>query len=435
MRSFYFWVNFVIGGILYPYGIAFVWSFMLTSRWKKCSKFLAATAMVLAVLGPGVVRILDIGGPLFVLMEIVQLILFILYLGIFFVDPWWKKLMTFVFFVVLAHAAEIIVLPFFTSMGLVYNFDFGTYELFVFQTLCCIVNLSLSTVLVMVWNAVTKRQRPPRNAGVFLLFPISQLLLMRNVNRVYIPETPVLHQMLFATLGIALSFVADLVFFYLLMAQGERDALEEQVRELEHMRHVEQLHYQSVEARRKELAKIRHDFNNQLTVALHLAGEGFNDQSRKIPEELKEKIAKTKEYAWCGNAVVNAVLEEKAADCRREKIIFSAELEIGNENEIEPIHLCSIFSNLMDNAIRAASKCSETDRRISLRAARKGDYLHIKAENTALRPTKETRPKGRHGYGQEILRDIAAQYNGEFRTEWSDGIYTAVLSLELIKTV
>lgn len=98
MRSFYFWVNFVIGGILYPYGIAFVWSFMLTSRWKKCSKFLAATAMVLAVLGPGVVRILDIGGPLFVLMEIVQLILFILYLGIFFVDPWWKKLMTFVFF-------------------------------------------------------------------------------------------------------------------------------------------------------------------------------------------------------------------------------------------------------------------------------------------------------------------------------------------------
>ena len=82
-----------------------------------------------------------------------------------------------------------------------------------------------------------------------------------------------------------------------------------------------------------------------------------------------------------------------------------------------------------------ASKCSETDRRISLRAARKGDYLHIKAENTALRPTKETRPKGRHGYGQEILRDIAAQYNGEFRTEWSDGIYTAVLSLELIKTV
>lgn len=84
MRSFYFWVNFVIGGVLYPYGIAFVWSFMLTSRWKKCSKFLAATAMVLAVLGPGVVRILDIGGPLFVLMEIVQLILFILYLGIFF---------------------------------------------------------------------------------------------------------------------------------------------------------------------------------------------------------------------------------------------------------------------------------------------------------------------------------------------------------------
>lgn len=144
--------------------------------------------------------------------------------------------------------------------------------------------------------------------------------------------------------------------------------------------------------------------------------------------ELQIEVARTKEYTYCGNAVVNAVLTEKASACEKCGILMKTELELAEEPNIQPVHLCSIFSNLMDNAIRAAKACPEGQRFVSVRTMRSGDYFHIKVENSALDPKKE-KANDRKGYGKKILADIVFQYDGEFQSSWKDGVYSAVISL------
>lgn len=426
----YFWLNFIIGGVLYIYAMAFLWGFMLTPRWPKVPLWIPATAFVLADMIPGFVRISDADGPLFHLMGYSQMLIIFLYLAIVFRDKWWKKLISFTLYLVMAHIAEFIALPIVTSMGLAYNYDFNSYDVFVFQTLTCMMSVCLASVVVLVWNFATKRQRPPQNVWVIVLFPLSQMLLIWNLNDVMLFHMPILGEQMIAAVGFMLSFAADLALFYVLMRQGERDTLAQQVRDLEHLRQTELLHYQSMEARREEMAKIRHDFNNHLTTALYLTEQGALSDSHKLLNQLKDCITVTKESAWCANPVVNAVLDEKVAVCQQQGITLQTELNLDQNLNIQPVHLCSAFSNLLDNAIHGAAKVPEAQRAISLHALRDGDFLHIKTKNPSPSPERKRRADG-HGYGQQILRDIAQQYDGSFQAEWRDGVYTAVLSLSL----
>lgn len=428
----YFWLNFIIGGVLYIYAMAFLWGFMLAPRWPKVPHWIPATVFVLADMIPGFVRVLEADGPLFNLMGFLQMLTIFSYLALAFRDKWWKKLISFALYVVVAHIAEFIALPIVTSMGLMYNYDFHSYDVFIFQMLTCISSVCLSVVVVLVWNAVTKRQRPPRNVWVFVLFPLSQMMLIWNLNEVMLFSLPSVEEQLITALGLTLGFAADLALFYVLMRQGERDALARQVYELEQLRQTELLHYQSIETRREEMAKIRHDFNNQLTTALYLTEQGATVESRELLNQLRDSVAATREYAWCSNPIVNAVLDEKYAACQRQSVVLQAELDVGKDLNIQPVHLCSAFSNLLDNAIRGAAQAPQEQRTISLHAVQDGDFLHIKTENHSLPPERKRRTDG-HGYGQQILRDIAQQYHGSFQAEWKDGIYTAVLSLSLTK--
>lgn len=428
----YFWLNFIIGGVLYIYAMAFSWGFMLTPRWPNIPHWIPATVFVLANLIPGFIRVLATDSPLFNLVGFLQMLAIFLYLAAAFRDKWWKKLFSFALYVIVAHISELIVLPIFTSMGLAYNYDFHSYDVFIFQTLTCISSVCLSVVVVLVWNAVTKRQRPPRNVWVFVLFPLSQMMLIWNLNEVMLFSSPSVEEQMITALGLILGFAADLALFYVLMRQGERDALARQVHELEQLRQTELLHYQSIETRREEMAKIRHDFNNQLTTALYLTEQGASAESRELLNQLKDSISSTKEYAWCSNPIVNAILDEKSAVCQQQQVSLQAELDVERDLKIQPVHLCSAFSNLLDNAIRGAAQAPKEQRTISLHAVQDGDFLHIKTENRSLPPERKRRSDG-HGYGQQILRDIAQQYHGSFQAEWKDGIYTAVLSLSLTK--
>lgn len=426
---YYYILNGLIGGFLFPFILGLMWSFCLEKRWNKIPNW--GMALLLAVLTQplGYIRSQSIGTVLFEVMGVLQgaLILSFVFLG--FKDRLWKRIFAFAIFIAAAFMGELFSI---TMMGHVFGVEyqntFANQEMFILQTACMMVDFALLSVMAFIWNNVFKHQKLPRHTWIFVLFPISQLIVLWNwTNQELFFSRDI---GVFAAAGFMLGFVADIVLLYVFLNQGEKDVLAKRVQEMEHLQQVEQLHYQSMETRREELAKIRHDFNNQLTTALYLTEQGEQEQAKSMLEQLRRNLVKTKENAWSKDAVINAVLSEQAAACEREDIDFSAEILIEDTAKIQPVHLCSVFSNLMDNARRAAAACPAEERKIMVKAAQKGDYIHIKVENTSAFPEKRKKTADGHGYGQEILKDIAMQYNGDFYTDWKEGIYTALISME-----
>ncbi len=78
-------------------------------------------------------------------------------------------------------------------------------------------------------------------------------------------------------------------------AQEERQRMMEEVKELQHAIELEKIHYEQIEARREEMAKLRHDYNNVITSVMYLIENGKMDEAREIMKDLSERISRTGE--------------------------------------------------------------------------------------------------------------------------------------------
>ena len=228
-------------------------------------------------------------------------------------------------------------------------------------------------------------------------------------------------------LGMLTMLVGNAIVLQVIVANSKKEDAEDELLGLQRIHSLEQAHYSAIETQRYELTKIRHDFNSQLAAAHHLIATDKSEHAVKLLDALKQRIAHTKERPYCPNVIVNAVLTEKQRDCDAADIILDTDIAIDESCEIAAIHLCSIFSNLLDNAIRACKTLKQERRVIALRSFVKGEYMHIRCENpVADMPEKNP---GRKGHGKVILSDIASHYRGNFTAKIVDDKHIAVVSV------
>lgn len=219
------------------------------------------------------------------------------------------------------------------------------------------------------------------------------------------------------------------ILLYYIISLEEKEALKEQIRALRHAIELEQAHYRTVEERREELARIRHDFNNHLSAIGRLIAGGEMEDAQQMLARLSEDVASTREMHYCSIPVVNAVLDEKAQICREKGIGLRVTLELPEELAVEPLHLCSIFANLMDNAIRGAEASGADRPEVTLTAKSGGDYLFIKTANPCSEHCLQGDTLTGQGLGLRICNEIAGRYGGAYQSTVEDGVYTALVSL------
>ena len=193
------------------------------------------------------------------------------------------------------------------------------------------------------------------------------------------------------------------------------------------------VYFEQMRSNIQNVNQLRHDLNNQLQAACYLLEKGESDAVRSQLDLLKNSIADRVGPRFCGNLMVDAVLSEKAELCRRENIPLELDVVLPEELPVRGAHLCSIFSNLLDNAIHAVTRQDAKSQPIRLDADLQQGMLVIRCSNPADAPQKRQNddPLRAHGLGLVILQQLAARYDGQFRTAYSDGVFTAVMMLNL----
>ena len=262
---------------------------------------------------------------------------------------------------------------------------------------------------------------------LFLILPFIQVLffflIMQELNALYSIPVPAYYSLL-----IAFSFILVLgVFFF--YKHISKKSTQKKYTDLSNLQTYQKKHYKHIQAQREHLLLFKNNFHNQIALIFDLLNNKQKEQALSLLDALTTQVASTKEYPYCPSPVINAVLSDKERECQLYSIAFQANLRIGDCNTMPPSYLCSIFANLLDNAINACQKITNSSERyIHLTAKQSGDYLHIKVINSSSSPES---PKEGHGLGQKILKDIAEKHHGQFTSHYENQTYEAYLSIQL----
>ena len=173
------------------------------------------------------------------------------------------------------------------------------------------------------------------------------------------------------------------------------------------------------------IRKIQHDMKNQLQTTLLLMESGQMEEAKDHVGEVAKLLDETSYQRYTGNTVADAVISAKQAECTSENIAFSAEGNLPEDLQISGIDICSVFSNVLDNALHACRELPEGNKReITLRVEYRHPVMRIKCRNSAI---SEIEPRSildlsaEHGWGLDILRGVAERYRGGMELLQEDG--------------
>jgi len=266
-----------------------------------------------------------------------------------------------------------------------------------------------------------------------LAVPISQIALLNMCIRlISAPED--FHGYTTALFfGAACCIVADVVMVYGIYKYLQSRQMQDHMKLLQEQLELQQSYYRQIQENIQQINHIRHDLSNQLQAAYQLLKNGHSDHVRTQLDYLQQNLREKVGPSYCANLMVDVVISDKAHTCRELGIRLDAAVELPKELSINSSHLCSIFSNLLDNSIKGIQESGTAQPYIDLRASIRAGCLSIHCSNPAKsQKTKVSRsPLRRHGLGLEILSQLAKEYDGDLQTELRDGVFQAVMILRL----
>ena len=146
-------------------------------------------------------------------------------------------------------------------------------------------------------------------------------------------------------------------------------------------------------------------------------------------KEVENAIMIYDNFAKTGNETLDIILTEKSLLCERKNIKFSYMIDGEKLSFISDEDLCSLFCNMLDNAIESASQVENEEKRIiSLNASLCGNMLTVHQDNTHIGNVnmvdgipKTTKSDERfHGFGIKSMQMIVDKYRGTIRFEVSE---------------
>ncbi|MGL6199430.1 MAG: ATP-binding protein [Lachnospiraceae bacterium] len=192
-------------------------------------------------------------------------------------------------------------------------------------------------------------------------------------------------------------------------------------RELEAMNNDLYSQYQQYQQMKESIEMInqkQHDFKHQIGLLRIMDSD---EKRNAYLDEIEKDIGFHEIQNKTGNHVLDTILAGKSLYCSRNNIKFTYVADGKLLSFMSTMDICSIFGNVLDNAIEGEKKISDDKKRlIHLTVSGQKGFLLIKVENyfdgeivfEGDIPKTNKKDKRNHGYGIKSISHVAGKYNG-----------------------
>ena len=170
------------------------------------------------------------------------------------------------------------------------------------------------------------------------------------------------------------------------------------------------------------LRVFKHDIMNHMSILYKLVENGKNSDALKYIYQINNSIERTSYTISTGIIPIDCIMTAKLSKALDNNISIKHQIHFPANYNISDMDLCSLISNLLDNAIEANCKLDMTKRRLQIEIkpynnmlllfiSNSSNGIYLYGGNGNLLTTK-TSNKNEHGIGIKRINEIVKKYNG-----------------------
>lgn len=187
-----------------------------------------------------------------------------------------------------------------------------------------------------------------------------------------------------------------------------------------------------------QVREIKHDIANTLHVAATLCENGEYERLGDYLATVTGQIASVGTGQYCSHILVNYLIVMFEERFRKSKTEFRCRASLPRVLQIADNDIARELNNILQNALDAVQKLPEKDRWVELTVRMDRSVVRIDcrnpyagepvvSENGLLQTSKSDRQK--HGFGMNIIYEIAEKYGGVAVPLFGDGIFELKVAL------
>ena len=198
--------------------------------------------------------------------------------------------------------------------------------------------------------------------------------------------------------------------------------------------------YQALMKVYDEKSILIHDMKNHLRTILGMMREVKLDECEMYIAQIVGEIQKGENVVWTNHKILDLVLNMKFQEAGKAQIKVRCKSDDLSDLELSAAEICSLFTNLLDNAIEASAKCTKKiERRMNVICRRYGGKLVVSVSNFmekemngqvmhSLRTTKKEEKL--HGFGLRSVKRIVKRREGYMKVKILENQFQIILYLD-----
>lgn len=293
-----------------------------------------------------------------------------------------------------------------------------------------LISCVLLTAVMLGYRAVTRPVKL-KISGVYWTTVILTPLIIMTIWQLCYGRMPNMAFVVLPVLFITLDFVVYLLFMRLteelwnqMDLELTNQSLAFQIRQMENMETL-------LENTRRQ----RHELKNNYFLIDSLLEQGQYDEIRTQLHEVIFPQFEMDKLVSTGNRFVDMLLTQKRMEAMQYSIPIVLDVRLTERINLNQQMLCSLVSNLLDNAIEASLRVDKPNITFYMRQFK--GYISIEVRNQITQSVLETNPrlntsKGdreHHGIGLKIIRQIVNRCDGSMKLFEESGMFVAAVIL------
>ena len=185
-----------------------------------------------------------------------------------------------------------------------------------------------------------------------------------------------------------------------------------------------------------QMAVYRHDMRHQLIMLDGLLTGGKPEQAREFVKSVMSDLDAITPQKFCENETVNLLCSSYDSKARRLGVQLKINAVLPQQLSLSDTELCSVISNGLENALRAASQPEVADKWVTFGCQVKQGNIFIQIQNpyagqVVIRNGLPVSQREGHGYGCYSIQTIVSRNGGHCSFGAENGLFSLRLSLPL----